>query len=173
MFLEPSEIWAFEAADRLTFVHTAHGKFDLDLSLAAIEASFGRALMRVHRNWLVNMAHIKELERDGAETRLFVGAGLGEASQGVQGPGVAGPGAGAAGDAARERDRSSTRLVSAPGVVTTHIPFDGLVFWSRFATRIVRSWGEESQPNENGSDVLLQGARRRGRGRRPSRAARG
>src|SRR5580658_5721512 len=86
VFLEPEEIWAFEAADRLTFVHTAHGKFDLDLSLAAIEASFGRALMRVHRNWLVNAAHIKELERDGAETKLFVGAGLGEASQGVRVP---------------------------------------------------------------------------------------
>jgi DNA-binding LytR/AlgR family response regulator len=86
VFLEPSEIWAFEAADRLTFVHTAHGKFDLDLSLAAIEASFGRALMRVHRNWLVNVAHIKELERDGAETKLFVGAGIGEASQGVRVP---------------------------------------------------------------------------------------
>jgi two-component system, LytTR family, response regulator LytT len=86
VFLEPSEIWAFEAADRLAFVHTAHGKFDLDLSLAAIEASFGRALMRVHRNWLVNVAHIKELERDGAETKLFVGAGIGEASQGVKVP---------------------------------------------------------------------------------------
>lgn len=86
VFLEPAEIWAFEAADRLTFVHTAHGKFDLDLSLAAIEASFGRALMRVHRNWLVNAVHIKELERDGAETKLFVGAGLGDASQGVKVP---------------------------------------------------------------------------------------
>ena len=47
VFLEPSEIWAFEAADRLTFVHTPHGKFDLDLSLAAIEASFGRAVQPV------------------------------------------------------------------------------------------------------------------------------
>jgi DNA-binding LytR/AlgR family response regulator len=86
VFLEPSEIWAFEAADRLTFVHTPHGKFDLDLSLAAIEASFGRTLMRVHRNWLVNVAHIKELERDGAETRLFVGPGIGEEAQGVRVP---------------------------------------------------------------------------------------
>jgi len=42
--------------------------------------------MRVHRNWLVNAAHIKELERDGTETRLFVGAGIGEASQGVRVP---------------------------------------------------------------------------------------
>jgi DNA-binding LytR/AlgR family response regulator len=86
VFLEPSEIWAFEAADRLTFVHTPHGKFDLDLSLAAIEASFGRALMRVHRNWLVNVTYIKELERDGAETRLFVGPGIGDESHGIRVP---------------------------------------------------------------------------------------
>jgi two-component system, LytTR family, response regulator LytT len=79
VFLEPQEIWAFEAADRLTFVHTAHGRFDLDLSLAAIELSLGRALTRVHRNWLVNAAFIKELERDGAETRLFVGSSLASA----------------------------------------------------------------------------------------------
>ena len=86
VFLEPSEIWAFEAADRLTFVHTPHGKFDLDLSLAAIEASFGRALMRVHRNWLVNVTYIKELERDGAETKLFVGPGIGDESHGIRVP---------------------------------------------------------------------------------------
>jgi two-component system, LytTR family, response regulator LytT len=84
VFLAPDEIWAFEAADRLTFVHTAHGRFDLDLSLAAIEISLGRALTRVHRNWLVNAAFIKELERDGAETRLFIGTSL--ASNGLHVP---------------------------------------------------------------------------------------
>src|SRR5438094_10674274 len=34
VFLDPEKIWAFEAADRLTFVHSAEGKFDIDLSLA-------------------------------------------------------------------------------------------------------------------------------------------
>jgi two-component system, LytTR family, response regulator LytT len=86
VFLEPQEIWAFEAADRLTFVHTAHGRFDLDLSLAAIEISLGRALTRVHRNWLVNMAFVKELERDGAETRLFVATSLASDGQGLHVP---------------------------------------------------------------------------------------
>ena len=86
VFLEPHEIWAFEAADRLTFVHTLHGTFDIDLSLAAVEASFGRAFVRVHRNWLVNAAHIKELERDGHETKLFVGAGVADAGKGVRVP---------------------------------------------------------------------------------------
>jgi DNA-binding LytR/AlgR family response regulator len=86
VFLEPQEIWGFEAADRLTFVHTLHGTFDIDLSLAAVEASFGRAFVRVHRNWLVNAAHIKELERDGHETRLFVGDGVSDAGRGVRVP---------------------------------------------------------------------------------------
>jgi two-component system response regulator LytT len=86
VFLAPREIWAFEAADRLTFVHTLHGTFDIDLSLAAVETSFGRAFMRVHRNWLVNSDHIKELERDGPETRLFVGAGVADASKGIRVP---------------------------------------------------------------------------------------
>jgi DNA-binding LytR/AlgR family response regulator len=86
VFLEPSEIWAFEAADRLTFVHTPHGRFDLDLSLVAIETSFGRSLTRVHRNWLVNVAYIKELEREGTETKLFVGVGIGDERRGVSVP---------------------------------------------------------------------------------------
>lgn len=86
VFLEQNEVWAFEAADRLTSVHTSHGAFDLDLSLAAIEASFGRAFTRVHRNWLVNAAHIKELERDGGETRIFVGIGIGPERRGVSVP---------------------------------------------------------------------------------------
>ena len=86
VFLEPQEIWAFEAADRLTFVHTLHGTFDIDLSLAAVEASFARAFVRVHRNWLVNATHIKELERDGHETKLFVGEGVADAGRGVRVP---------------------------------------------------------------------------------------
>jgi len=86
VFLELHEIWAFETQDRLTSVHTEHGTFDLDLSLAAIEASFGRTFVRVHRQWLVNASHIKELERDGDETRLFVGPALGEDRKGVRVP---------------------------------------------------------------------------------------
>ncbi len=81
-----TRFWAFETQDRLTSVHTAHGTFDLDLSLAAIEASFGRTFVRVHRQWLVNASHIKELERDGDETRLFVGPALGDDKRGVRVP---------------------------------------------------------------------------------------
>jgi DNA-binding LytR/AlgR family response regulator len=86
VFLDAGEIWAFEAADRLTFVHATHGVFDLDLSLAAVEVAFGPVFLRVHRNWLVNAAHIKMLERDGHETKLFVGHSVSEAGTGVHVP---------------------------------------------------------------------------------------
>jgi len=86
VFLEPEEIWAFEADERLTFVHTRHGKFDVDLSLAAIELSLGASLTRVHRKWLVNAAHVRELMRGSNETLLFVGDGMAGEGPGVEVP---------------------------------------------------------------------------------------
>jgi len=86
VFLDPADIWAFEASDRLSFVHSRLGKFDIDLSLAAIANSFGRSLMRVHRNWLVNLDFARELEREDGETTLFIGTSLGNESQGVRVP---------------------------------------------------------------------------------------
>ena len=86
VFLDPADIWAFEASDRLSYVHSRLGKFDIDLSLAAIETSFGRSLMRVHRNWLVNLDFVRELERGDGETTLFVGTALGDETQGVRVP---------------------------------------------------------------------------------------
>jgi two-component system response regulator LytT len=86
VFLEPGDIWAFEASDRLSFVHSRLGKFDIDLSLAAIEISFGRSLMRVHRNWLVNLDFVREMERGDGETTVFAGASLGDESRGVRVP---------------------------------------------------------------------------------------
>jgi DNA-binding LytR/AlgR family response regulator len=80
VFLDPKRIWAFEAADRLTFVHAPEGTFAIDMSLAGLEASFGRSLFRVHRNWLVNLAYVKELERDIGGATLIVGNELGSKS---------------------------------------------------------------------------------------------
>jgi DNA-binding LytR/AlgR family response regulator len=67
-------VWAFEAADRLVSVHTTRGRFDIDLSLSAVEASSGRTLLRVHRNWLVNTDYVKEMGGHGSETELLVGS---------------------------------------------------------------------------------------------------
>ena len=86
VFLELDEIWAFEAADRMTYVHSRPGKFDMDLSLAAIETSFGRTFLRVHRNWLINLARVRELERQGGETTLFVGSSVGAEGEGIRVP---------------------------------------------------------------------------------------
>ncbi|HEX8107915.1 MAG TPA: LytTR family DNA-binding domain-containing protein, partial [Kofleriaceae bacterium] len=57
-------------------VHAARGRFDVDLSLAAIEVSFGAALVRVHRNWLVNIEHVLELEGTASDAALLVGDDL-------------------------------------------------------------------------------------------------
>lgn len=86
VFLDPADIWAFEASERLSFVHSRQGRFDIDLSLAAIETSFGRDLLRVHRSWLVNLAFARELEREGNETTLLVGPSIVDESQGVRVP---------------------------------------------------------------------------------------
>jgi DNA-binding LytR/AlgR family response regulator len=85
VFLRLEEVWAFEAADRLAYVHTTRGRFDVDLSLSAIDASFGRTLLRVHRNWLVNPDHVQELEGTGSDTELLVGPPA-EPEQGVRVP---------------------------------------------------------------------------------------
>jgi DNA-binding LytR/AlgR family response regulator len=86
VFLDPETIWAFEAADRLTYVHAPEGRFDIDLSLAAIEASLGRGLFRVHRNWLVNLAYVKELERDIGGATVIVGRDVGPQGHSIQVP---------------------------------------------------------------------------------------
>lgn len=86
VFLELDEVWAFEAHERLATVHTPHGAFDVDLSLTVIELSIGRTFVRVHRNWLVNASYIRELEREGRDSHLFVGQGLGPDRRGVSVP---------------------------------------------------------------------------------------
>jgi DNA-binding LytR/AlgR family response regulator len=78
VFMDPSEVWAFEADARLTFAHSAQGKLDIDVSLAEIEGSpLGTAFVRVHRSWLANLALVRSLEHTPGETQLFVGASLG------------------------------------------------------------------------------------------------
>jgi two-component system, LytTR family, response regulator LytT len=79
VFLTVEELWALEASEGLTLVHSARGTFDIDLSLDTVAASFGRELLRVHRNWLVNEQHILELERNAGENTLLVGSRPGEA----------------------------------------------------------------------------------------------
>jgi two-component system, LytTR family, response regulator LytT len=76
VFLRQNEAWAFEASERLTFVHGAAGRFDVDLSLSAIEATLGEGWLRVHRNWVVNVGHVQALERDDSASVLVLGGGV-------------------------------------------------------------------------------------------------
>src|SRR5262249_60534269 len=73
VFLRWGEVWAFEAAERLAYVHTARGRFEVDLSLAAVASLLARTLLRVHRTWLVNAAPVRRLEGCGSEPGLPVG----------------------------------------------------------------------------------------------------
>jgi two-component system, LytTR family, response regulator LytT len=86
VFLQPSEAWAFEASERLSYVHGQAGRFDVDLSLAAIELGLGSGWLRVHRNWLVNHAHVNALERDELGSTLVVGGSLGAESGNLRVP---------------------------------------------------------------------------------------
>lgn len=75
VFLAPGEPWAFEAEGRLCFVHTGESRLDVDLSLSALEAVLGDRFVRVHRNWLVALEHVREMDRDSVETALVLGDG--------------------------------------------------------------------------------------------------
>jgi DNA-binding LytR/AlgR family response regulator len=86
VFLTLDEVWAVEAASRLAFVHTPLGRFDLDLSLTSIQATCGPRFLRVHRNWLVNLAWVRELDRTGGDTTLYLGSGLGASGKGLRVP---------------------------------------------------------------------------------------
>jgi DNA-binding LytR/AlgR family response regulator len=74
VFLSLEGVLAFEAAERLTYVHHLEGRFLVDLSLAALEADFAVKLVRTHRNWLVALDHVRQLGR--GEATLMVGASL-------------------------------------------------------------------------------------------------
>jgi DNA-binding LytR/AlgR family response regulator len=69
-------ILAFEACERLTYVHHLEGRFLVDPSLSALEAQFGELVLRTHRNWLAARRHVRRLERAASELCLVVGDSL-------------------------------------------------------------------------------------------------
>lgn len=76
VFLALEEVLAFESEARLSFVHTERGRFDLDLSLTAIESALaGRPLLRVHRSWIVNVDAVRGLDRGDGEMLISLGRG--------------------------------------------------------------------------------------------------
>jgi DNA-binding LytR/AlgR family response regulator len=63
VFLDLDGMLAFQAADRITYLHHVDGVFSVDLSLNALGAALGACVLRVHRNWLVAPAHVQGLSR--------------------------------------------------------------------------------------------------------------
>jgi DNA-binding LytR/AlgR family response regulator len=76
VFLPSSSVWAFEARERLVFVHAPQGTFDIDVTLGELQSSLGSQFLRVHRNWLVSRAKIRELESVHGAMQLFAGGSL-------------------------------------------------------------------------------------------------
>jgi DNA-binding LytR/AlgR family response regulator len=66
VFIDTATVRAFEARDRLTYVHHPDGTFLLDVSLAVLEEQLGGAVLRVHRNWLVALDKVRELRSPGS-----------------------------------------------------------------------------------------------------------
>lgn len=75
-FLDLSGLLAFEAADRLTFLHHVEGTYDVDLSLNALASALGPRVLRVHRNWLIAPDHVQGLTRQDGELHLELSASL-------------------------------------------------------------------------------------------------
>jgi DNA-binding LytR/AlgR family response regulator len=75
VFLPIATVLAFEAAERLTYVYHAEGRFLVDPSLAALGLEFGDAMVRAHRNWLIAVDHIRRLGR-GRGGDLVVEVGI-------------------------------------------------------------------------------------------------
>lgn len=75
-FLDLPGMLAFEAADRLTYLHHVDGVFCVDLSLNALAGALGTLVLRVHRNWLIAPAHVRGLRRVDGELSLELGVAL-------------------------------------------------------------------------------------------------
>jgi two-component system, LytTR family, response regulator LytT len=86
VFLFADDIWCVESAARLTHVHCAHGVYDLDTSLASVESAFPDRFVRVHRNWLANIAHIRELQRDSGSCSVRISSGYRADDVGIRVP---------------------------------------------------------------------------------------
>jgi DNA-binding LytR/AlgR family response regulator len=66
VFLHTAGVLAFEARDRLTYVHHREGCYLVDASLAVLEDQLAGVILRLHRNWLVAIEHVRELRHTGS-----------------------------------------------------------------------------------------------------------
>lgn len=76
VLLDLDGMLAFQAADRLTYLHHVDGVFCVDLSLNALGATLGDRVLRVHRNWLVAPGQVQGLDRSDGELTIEIGPAL-------------------------------------------------------------------------------------------------
>jgi DNA-binding LytR/AlgR family response regulator len=78
VLLEVTDVWAFEAKGRVCVVHSARGALGVDPSLVELASLLGPSFLRVHRNWLVNAANVRELLSRRGMYSLRVGLRVGD-----------------------------------------------------------------------------------------------
>lgn len=75
ILVERSDVFAVEASRDYVRLHTATKSHLVRLSISALEEEWGSVgFVRVHRSYLVSLAHVKELRSDGAGLTALVGA---------------------------------------------------------------------------------------------------
>ena len=71
--LRPTEISHIIACRNYATAHNSDGSYLLDFGIGEAEKRIGSmGFMRVHRSYLVNMAHLKQIEREGRSHRLVM-----------------------------------------------------------------------------------------------------
>jgi two-component system LytT family response regulator len=66
VLVDLSRVTHFRADSKLTFAVTADATLEVDATLTGLEARLGAGFARIHRGYLVNLAHIHELDGRGA-----------------------------------------------------------------------------------------------------------
>lgn len=84
--LDLCDVWGFEARDRLCYVHSLQGRFDVDASLVDLERTLGRAFVRVHRCWLAHLAYVRAFEMRRRANFLLVGRDLDDEDERIRIP---------------------------------------------------------------------------------------
>ena len=86
VILDLCDVWGFEARDRLCYVHSLHGRFDVDATLLTLEQALGEGFVRVHRCWLAQVARVRALETRHRAHSLLVGRDLGNEGEHIRIP---------------------------------------------------------------------------------------
>ncbi len=68
VLVDPADVLWFEAEETLGFARTAEGRYLVDRSLSELEAQLAATFFRAHRQYLVNLSRIGEIQPSDAGT---------------------------------------------------------------------------------------------------------